>query len=368
MEVETLLIDHPGGGRGGGDRHARREVGRAAAGLRGAGRGRGRLARRPARAPVVGPGELAAARRLRLHRRGAQDERRASSTRRSCAGSWPRASWRSSAPSATRSASRTRQREEVAHRRGATRPGGRRSRRSTARRRPRARRRARATRATARPTRGRGRARARRARPRRARRATVQIAPTRGGRVRCSAHIQNAHHTWIGVGSIHGSSAISAKAICLAVGQRVVGGQRDVARLARELVQLERGGEGRAHDGDVGLAGEQPRVGVGEGEVADVERDVGVALGRRRRSSARRGGQAGGRAQADGEAGRRRRRRAGGRWRRRGRWRPAPRAPAGGSPRPPRSSAPGAWCARRAGRRRAPRAAPRPRSAPAGRR
>ena len=32
------------------------QLGRAAAGLRGARRGRGRLARRPARAPVVGPG------------------------------------------------------------------------------------------------------------------------------------------------------------------------------------------------------------------------------------------------------------------------------------------------------------------------
>jgi hypothetical protein len=41
----------------------------------------------------------------------------------------------------------------------------------------------------------------------------VQIAPTRGGCVRCSAHVQNAHHTGSVSVSIHGSSATSAKAI-----------------------------------------------------------------------------------------------------------------------------------------------------------
>ena len=81
----------------------------------------------------------------------------------------------------------------------------------------------------------------------------------------------------------------------------MVGGQRDVARLAGDLVQLERGGEGRAHDRHVGLAGQQAGVGVGEGEVADLELDLGVALGERAQQPRRRG-QAGGRAQAYGEA------------------------------------------------------------------
>ena len=63
--------------RGGGDRHARRALGRAAAGLR---RARARAPRVSAqelrRAPRRARGEVVAARRVRVHRRGPEDERR----------------------------------------------------------------------------------------------------------------------------------------------------------------------------------------------------------------------------------------------------------------------------------------------------
>ena len=96
----------------------------------------------------------------------------------------------------------------------ATRPGGRRSRRPTARRRPRA------TKAS--PGQARDRATDSGTRPsacptRAASKSSsseVQIAPMRAGRVRCSAHIQNAHQTWSVSRFIHGSSAISANATC----------------------------------------------------------------------------------------------------------------------------------------------------------
>ena len=247
---------------------------------------------------------------------------------------WPRASSAVERSEAMQSASRRQRRGSCAPP-GATRPGGRRPRRPTARRRRRARRPVRATRATARPTRGPSRAPARRARPRRARRATADRADARRARAMLGAHPERAPHR-IGVGVHPRLVGDLGECDLLAAGQRDGRRERDVARLARELVQLERGREGRAHDRHVGLAGQQPRVGVGEGEVADLELDLGVALGERAQQPRRRG-QAGGRAQADGQAPGRAVGVAVGRWRWRGRPRPAPRAPAAGSPRPPRS-------------------------------
>ena len=76
VELENELMAHPDVRRGGGDRQARRALGRAPAGLRGAARGRRRSADE-LREHLRGRGrEVVAARRVRVHRRDPEDERR----------------------------------------------------------------------------------------------------------------------------------------------------------------------------------------------------------------------------------------------------------------------------------------------------
>ena len=77
VELEGLLMAHPDGGRGGGDRRARRELGRAAARVRRASRGRRRRPPRScASSSASDVAQVAAARAVDVHRRGAEDERR----------------------------------------------------------------------------------------------------------------------------------------------------------------------------------------------------------------------------------------------------------------------------------------------------
>ena len=76
VEVETLLIDHPGVVEAAVIAMPDEKWGERPLACVALAEGAGVSPERPARAPVVGPGEVAAARRLRLHRRGAQDERR----------------------------------------------------------------------------------------------------------------------------------------------------------------------------------------------------------------------------------------------------------------------------------------------------
>ena len=85
--------DHgpPRGEGGGGDRDARRALGRAPAGLRGHRGGPPAHARRAARPPRRPGGEVVAAGRARVRRRGARRRASASSTRRCCGPGWRRA-------------------------------------------------------------------------------------------------------------------------------------------------------------------------------------------------------------------------------------------------------------------------------------
>ena len=75
VELENEIMAHPKVAEAAVIAIPQREVGRAAAGLRGREGGREPHGRRGPRAPAAAGGEVVAARRRRVHRRGAEDER-----------------------------------------------------------------------------------------------------------------------------------------------------------------------------------------------------------------------------------------------------------------------------------------------------
>ena len=76
VDLENAIMSHPAVKEAAVDRHPRPEVGRAAAGLRRPQGGRDRDGGGHPRAPQAAGGQVVAARARRVHRRGAQDQRR----------------------------------------------------------------------------------------------------------------------------------------------------------------------------------------------------------------------------------------------------------------------------------------------------
>ena len=252
VEVETLLIDHPAVVEAAVIAMPDEKWGERPLACVALAEGAGVSTRRPARAPVLGPGAVAAARRLRLHRRGAQDERGQVRQEGSApgAGRW-RAGRRAlrGGPQPTAASARklrTAWRDSPGRQATAAIDG------STS-----------ATRTKASPghaARSGDRLGDHPARPPDARgleelvdRPADRADARRPGAV-LGGRPERAPHR-VGVGVHPRLVGDLRERDLLAAGQGMRGGQRDVARLAGDLVQLERGREGRADDGHVGLAG-----------------------------------------------------------------------------------------------------------------